>query len=114
MPARKAAEKLIYMSAGDFNAALESVFSSYPQPQFATISGISRSQVNRYANGLAKIPKYVALILVMAAAMRDAGMTLPEPATHADTAAPGKSTAKRKAKGKRKRSPTAPAPQVAY
>jgi hypothetical protein len=79
MVARKEDRALIYMDAEDFNAALEHALGPGAQSVLARITGISRSQVNRYANGLSKVPKYVALILVLIGTMRAAEMTIPEP-----------------------------------
>lgn len=63
------------MSAEDFRSLVAVAFGKGGQSRFAFFTGISRSQVSRYANG-GKIPRHIAVLLLLAIAARDAGYSL--------------------------------------
>lgn len=67
-----------YMSADDFSMRLERNFGQGGQTYAARVLGLSRSQINRYANNF-PIPKIVAFALLLVDECRALGITLPDP-----------------------------------
>ena len=70
---------LVYMSPEDFAERLTQLFGTGGQSAFASVSGLSRSQVSRYANGISPIPKLVAFVILLIAEFRTLGLPLPQP-----------------------------------
>lgn len=68
-----------YLTSEDFIELLDKIFGEGGQSRFARISGISRSQINRYARGDAPVPKYVAFMVELCLEFKRSGIPLPEP-----------------------------------
>jgi transcriptional regulator with XRE-family HTH domain len=77
MAARKKHNDTADMTPEDFNSTPEACFSRGVQSKFARISGLSRSQINRYAQGTSTIPKHVALLVNLCALAVAYGLPLP-------------------------------------
>ena len=78
MPPRKDPD-LAYMTTDEFETILRHIYGPYGQAQFAGYCGLSRSQVNRYANGVTVIPKQTAVLLHALKILFDLGVPFPDP-----------------------------------
>jgi hypothetical protein len=66
-----------YMTAEELCAVLRRVFGDSYQAKFAAYSGLSKSQVNRYANGLSPIPKPIVVLIATTESLLNSGLSLP-------------------------------------
>lgn len=79
MVARRKLDDVSYMSPGDFMFQLDQCFKDGGgQSAFAQISGLSRSQVNRYANGVTAIPQHIAMLVDLFVLAVKSGVPVPQ------------------------------------